>query len=64
MEESGLTPKQQREQREKKLITTLIEKHRGNLTRVAKDMGVSRNTLYRKIYKLGIQIKVLADDGQ
>lgn len=64
LEESGLTPKQQREQREKKLITTLIEKHRGNLTRVAKDMGVSRNTLYRKIYKLGIQIKVLADDGQ
>jgi len=63
-DETILTAKQQKERREKKLIVALIEKHCGNLSRVAKEMGISRNTLYRKISKQGIQIKVSAESNK
>jgi len=32
-----------------KMIMELMEKHRGNKTRVAKDLGITRATLYRKL---------------
>ena len=34
---------------EKQLITSLLEKHKGNRSKVAKIIGISRTTLYRKI---------------
>ncbi|MGE4587913.1 MAG: sigma-54-dependent Fis family transcriptional regulator [Mangrovibacterium sp.] len=41
---------------EKKEIINLLSKHGGNISRVALDMGVSRNTIYRKMkrYHIGI----------
>jgi transcriptional regulator of acetoin/glycerol metabolism len=36
-------------EKEAELIIDLLEKHRGNLTEVAKAMGFSRTTLYRKL---------------
>ncbi|MGH9863672.1 MAG: helix-turn-helix domain-containing protein [Candidatus Acidiferrales bacterium] len=39
---------------EKRFIGRVLEKNRGNLTRAARDLGIHRNTLSRKIelYKL------------
>jgi transcriptional regulator with PAS, ATPase and Fis domain len=54
------TPKQRREQLEKEKIITLLEQERGNISKVAEKMNISRNTLYRRIDKLGIQIQVRA----
>lgn len=59
-----LTPKQHRELREKEQIVSLLEKSCGNISKAAKEMGISRNTLYRKIHKLGIRIKVLAQSEE
>lgn len=39
---------------EKKLILKAIEIHKGNYSMAAKDLGVSRKTLYNKIKKYGI----------
>jgi transcriptional regulator with PAS, ATPase and Fis domain len=40
--------------REKELILKLLSGHRGNVSKVAREMGVSRNTIYRKMrfYKI------------
>jgi transcriptional regulator of acetoin/glycerol metabolism len=40
--------------REKDLILRLLASHRGNVSRVAREMGLSRNTIYRKMrfYKI------------
>lgn len=42
------------EEVEEKLISRAIEKHRGNMSAVAKQLGISRQTLYNKIRKYGI----------
>ncbi|MPM61845.1 DNA-binding transcriptional regulator NtrC [bioreactor metagenome] len=55
-----LTPKEHRQLREKKQIVSILEKNCGNISKAAKELGISRNTLYRKIHRLGIRIKVLA----
>lgn len=54
--------KQQRERQkqakavtEKQRITGLLHKHGGNISRVAREMGVSRNTIYRKMRRYGIE---------
>jgi two-component system response regulator HydG len=39
---------------EKKAIMSALEKFRGNMSQVAKELGVGRTTLYRKIVKYGI----------
>lgn len=39
------------EEQEKDAIKRLLKTHRGNITRVAREMGVARSTIYRKIYK-------------
>jgi two-component system response regulator HydG len=39
---------------EKKAIMNALEKHQGNMSKVAKELGVGRTTLYRKIVKYGI----------
>ncbi|MGE4424610.1 MAG: sigma-54-dependent Fis family transcriptional regulator [Pseudodesulfovibrio sp.] len=40
--------------REKELLLKLLSGHRGNVSRVAREMGLSRNTIYRKMrfYKI------------
>ncbi len=39
------------ERREQEQLLTLMHKHGGNISRVARELGVSRNTVYRKIRK-------------
>lgn len=39
---------------EKEAITMAIQKHDGNLSKAAKELGMGRNTLYRKMDKYGI----------
>lgn len=36
---------------EKEMIGQLLKKHNHNITRVANELGISRSTLYRKLYK-------------
>lgn len=55
-----LTKKQRKELSDKKRIMALVEKNNGNLSLVARELNCSRNTLYRKLRKYGIQIKVRA----
>lgn len=42
------------EELEKQAIRTAIEKHDGNMSKAAKELGMGRNTLYRKMEKYGI----------
>ena len=35
-----------------------LELERGNLSHVARKLGVSRNTLYRKMHRLGIELPI------
>jgi transcriptional regulator with PAS, ATPase and Fis domain len=42
------------EEIEKQAILQLLKKHNGNMTKVAKELGIGRTTLYRKIEKYGI----------
>jgi two-component system, NtrC family, response regulator HydG len=39
---------------ERKAIIAAIERHRGNMSQVAKELGLGRTTLYRKMEKYGI----------
>ena len=39
---------------EKRLILDVIQKNRGNMTRTAKDLGLERTALYRRIKKYGL----------
>jgi two-component system NtrC family response regulator len=43
-----------REELERRLIQQAIAKNKGNLSRVAAELGVSRPTLYELMEKLGI----------
>lgn len=42
------------EEIEKQLINKLLKKHNGNITDVAKELGISRQALYRRIEKYGV----------
>ena len=41
---------------ERQVLLQMLEQHRWNVSNVAKALDVSRNTLYRKLHKLHIQI--------
>ena len=41
---------------ERQLLLQLLEQHRWNVSSVAKALAVSRNTLYRKLHKLHIEV--------
>jgi sigma-54 dependent transcriptional regulator, acetoin dehydrogenase operon transcriptional activator AcoR len=41
---------------ERRLLLQLLEQHRWNVSSVAKSLAVSRNTLYRKLHKLRIDV--------
>ena len=40
---------------EKRFITRVVQQHRGNLSRAAKDLRIHRNTLGKKIEEYKIQ---------
>lgn len=42
------------DENEKMLILKAIEKNKGNISKAAKELGVQRNTLYRKLEKYGL----------
>ena len=44
-----------RESLERDLVTRYLEKTRGNLSRTAKELGISRPALYDRMKKLGIR---------
>lgn len=48
--------KQLQAQLEQQEIIKLLGKHGGNISRVAEDMGISRNTVYRKMKRYNIDI--------
>ena len=39
---------------ERAVLVALLQKHRNNRCRAARDLGVSRMTLYKKLHKHGI----------
>jgi transcriptional regulator of acetoin/glycerol metabolism len=41
---------------ERQVLLQMLEQHRWNVSNVAKALDVSRNTLYRKLHKLHIEI--------
>jgi transcriptional regulator of acetoin/glycerol metabolism len=41
---------------ERQMLLKLLEQHRWNVSNVAKALEVSRNTLYRKLHKLHIEV--------
>jgi transcriptional regulator of acetoin/glycerol metabolism len=41
---------------ERQVLLRLLEQHRWNVSNVAKALDVSRNTLYRKLHKLHIEV--------
>jgi two-component system, NtrC family, nitrogen regulation response regulator NtrX len=49
--------RQAREQFEKAYLDYQLEKHTGNVSKMAKEAGMERTHLYRKLRSLGIEIK-------
>jgi len=54
MKYEGRGLKEAREALEKDLIQKALAKNKGNITKVAEELGVSRPTLYELMEKLGI----------
>lgn len=48
---------------EKDRICLSLERHQGNISQVAKELGMARNTVYRKIEKYHIEMKTFAVDS-
>ena len=42
------------EELEELTIRKVVDKHQGNMSKVAKELGIGRTTLYRKLEKYGI----------
>lgn len=59
-ERAGPTGRNIREQKEREKILRILEEEGGNISRSAKRLSVSRNTLYRKIKKYDIHLKTQA----
>ena len=51
------TLKEARKKFEMELIEMAVSKHRGNIKNAAKDLGISRPTLYDLITKYGLNVK-------
>jgi DNA-binding NtrC family response regulator len=51
---ADLVPDQSLESIEGKVIASMVERHDGNLSEVARVLGISRSTLYRKMSTHGI----------
>ena len=57
-------PRQIRDRMEREKIMRVLEEERGNISRTARRLDISRNTLYRKIDKLNIKLTVQAVKGE
>jgi sigma-54 dependent transcriptional regulator, acetoin dehydrogenase operon transcriptional activator AcoR len=42
--------------KERETVLLLLDEHRWNVSNVAKVLGISRNTLYRKMHRLHIRL--------
>ena len=49
--------RQAREQFEKAYLEYQLNKHTGNVSKMAKEVGMERTHLYRKLRSLGVEIK-------
>ena len=55
MVDKGILFAEAKREFEKKFITRVLQRHRGNLSRAAKDLRIHRNTLGKKIEEYKIQ---------
>ena len=55
MIDKGIRFTEARREFEKKFIVGMLERHRGNLSRAARDLKIHRNTLGKKIAEYKIQ---------
>jgi DNA-binding NtrC family response regulator len=55
MVDKGILFAEAKREFEKKFISRVLQRHRGNLSRAAKDLRIHRNTLGKKIEELKIQ---------
>jgi Fis family transcriptional regulator len=55
MIEKGILFAEGRREFEKRFITKMLQKHRGNLSRAAKELRIHRNTLGKKIEELKLK---------
>ena len=51
----GMALREARELLEKELVQKALAKHKGNITKAAADLGISRPTLYELMEKVGIK---------
>ena len=51
MIEKGILFEDARREFEKRFIVRMLQRHRGNLSRAAKDLRIHRNTLGKKIHE-------------
>jgi transcriptional regulator with PAS, ATPase and Fis domain len=56
MVDKGIRFSEAKREFEKRFITRVLQQHRGNLSRAAKDLRIHRNTLGKKISELKVQI--------
>jgi transcriptional regulator with PAS, ATPase and Fis domain len=55
MVDKGIRFSEAKREFEKRFITRVLQQHRGNLSRAAKDLRIHRNTLGKKIVELKLQ---------
>jgi two-component system NtrC family response regulator len=60
----GLTLKTSRQSREKDLIRVALEKHAGNLSKTATELGISRPTLYQLLARYGLKRAKAEDQAE
>ena len=46
---------------ERDRIVALVEEHGGNISKAAKALGISRNTLYKRMEQLHLKVKVTVE---
>ncbi len=54
MIDNGILFPEARREFEKRFIARMLQRHKGNLSRAAKDLRIHRNTLGKKIEELGL----------
>ena len=56
MVDKGIRFSEAKREFEKRFITRVVQQHRGNLSRAARDLRIHRNTLGKKIQDYKLQI--------
>jgi transcriptional regulator with PAS, ATPase and Fis domain len=56
MVDKGIRFSEAKQEFEKRFITRVLQQHRGNLSRAAKDLRIHRNTLGKKIEEYKLQL--------